>query len=225
MGHYSWFSYIRDITEVIYFISGIGLLIVGCYALKQIKIAKKSIQINSLRDSALLSAKQCERFAKIYLPEISKIRNDIRMKKLITFKGPVENFDDAKDFFEKELTKAFFSKWGGQANIPFVSEILTLLNDLEAFSLYFTKKIADEEMAFQSLATVYCSFLEDIGFPFIMFSRKSSGKKLYSNILELYVLWKDRITAEQLETKFDKLLDEYSKIVPRKIKPTGTEKF
>lgn len=216
---------VHDFLELLYFLSGIGLLIIGFWGLKQlnlakeqIAIAKKEIKTNSERESALLAAKQCEIFADKFLPPISKLisltGND---KGLPKYSGKTYTFQVDSNFAKN--APSFFKKWS--TNTEAMDIMAKLLNDLEAFSVYFTKKIADESIAFQSLGDVYCKTIEDFLYPFITVSRKD--KNLFSNVVELYNLWRDRIRTQQLELELDNLLEEYENINPRQIRPTGTE--
>lgn len=227
MNEMTWFNYLHNYLELFYFLSGIGLLFIGIFGLKQLQlvktqiaIAKKEIKVNSQRESALLSAKQCEVFARSFLPKIAEIQDKMDNVGLDEFKGEIKDFKYDENFFINNSD--FFHTWEEKDEDKTITrEIANLLNEFEAFSVYFTKQIADESIAFQSIGDTFCSTVEGYCYPFI--TLLGENNQSYANIIELYFLWKDRRRAEELETKLDNLMEEYNNITPKQIRPTGTE--
>jgi ADP-heptose:LPS heptosyltransferase len=62
----------------LYFFSGVGILVTVIYALKQLRIARESIAIQSKRDSLRITSEQCEN----YLRNIIDLQNNHRSRKL-----------------------------------------------------------------------------------------------------------------------------------------------
>ena len=67
-----------------------------------------------------------------------------------------------------------------------------LLNKLEFFSMYFTSKLADESVVYQSLHQVFLSTVQEL-YGIIVYKNDVGGKdKYFTNIIELYRLWASR---------------------------------
>jgi hypothetical protein len=102
--------------------------------------------------------------------------------------------------------------------------------------LFFTKGIADEQIAFSSISASYCGIIEEL-YPFICLYRPANQDNSYFNdIIELYKLWKDRINnienvknqdaiekeLDLLKTKLEIQKDLTSKPLRQGMKPLGT---
>jgi hypothetical protein len=96
------------------------------------------------------------------------------------------------------------------------------LNALDGFASFFTNKIADDEIAFNSVGLSFCDSVESI-YPFIVFSRKAGEFSYYHNVIELYKIWKKRIDKLQLQDKIGGLQKTLNEISDVKIDPIGTK--
>jgi len=92
------------------------------------------------------------------------------------------------------------------------SEVRTLLNDLEWFSMSCRYGLADEEMLYQSLQQTYISFVWLVYY-YIASGNINSEDKLYTNVIWLFNTWKDRLldfrsTAKDEARKVDEEYDD-----------------
>lgn len=228
----NFFDDTKSIIENLYFISGPLLFLMSLIAIRQLKIAKDNIRTNSKREAALISAKEVD----VFLEKIIPLGDSIFMKKEAVkfpeFKGVIKNFtnDEFVDW-DKEYTNVFFEKLDSLENLD-----LKFINLLEGFATYFTKGIADEEIAFSSVGKIYCRYVETYYPHITMLRGQNNPNKYYNNLIELYKLWKERLDKFQIEIdllkKQDKIKEDIQNVekikkgVSKKskvIKPLGTE--
>ncbi len=90
---------------------------------------------------------------------------------------------------KEELTNDFFAKY-----------ITDTLNNAEYFAMAFIHNIADESVIFQS---IYPTYLEMCFVLYFYIARNSdpATAKLYSNVAELYNVWRKKETKQKEEIK------------------------
>jgi len=213
---------LKDVLEIISYVSQGGLLIVGILALGQIKIAKKDIAIRSRRESIVLAADQIERFREDFLPKITELNKMYRS--INAMEAPKYRFED---FTEKELRQAS-SKI---ANImekyrrvlddeKFNVSVQELMNLFEGFSVYFTEGVADEKVAFKPLGQVFCDFVEENSFMYCIY-RNQEEMNYYDNTIKLYKTWSGRIIQRKLQDDKSEINKKLKKINIPNIKTIG----
>jgi len=187
----NWFDILGNFSQFL-------LVILGCFVLKQIQIAKNDLKIRCTRESVLRSVELSDMFAREIIPEISKFQ-----------RGTIDS--------NYKLDIAFLNK-----NHELNKRCISILNSFEALSINFTKGVADESSVFTALSQVYCEFIRENS-SFICFLR---GKKLniFTNMIELYKVWSNRISANGLllqDKRIQERLAEFNN-GNDKIKPIGT---
>jgi hypothetical protein len=104
----------------------------------------------------------------------------------------------------------------------FTLDALDILNAMEAFAIYFTKGVADEEIAYSSIGRTYCFVVKKLYFD-IAYSLEDDNDKSFNNLIELYTIWSNRLKSEKLSKEKEKLLSELDCLKMKNIKPIGTE--
>lgn len=66
------------------------------------------------------------------------------------------------------------------------------LNNLEYFAFYFTHKVADESVVYQSLAPTYIKLVELLYISIAGLNDTKSASTYYTNVTELYLTWRER---------------------------------
>ena len=99
---------------------------------------------------------------------------------------------------------------------------LDVLNSMEAFATYFTKGVADEEIAFSSIGRTYCYSVENYFFE-IANCRKLNDDDSFQNIIDLYNIWKERLKKIQLTREQEELMLKLLQVNETKIAPIGTK--
>lgn len=231
---------IRAVLELLYFISGIILMITAFVALKQLKIAKEDIELakqnielakeesklRSKREAISLTATVCSDFKDVIA---NQIRNRVALKgiNLTLYTGSIDS-----DFtFNNDCTIWYTTLSNDPKNKPVLDEInveiVKFLNDLEAFAFYFTSGVCDEQIAFSSHALVFCQFVKDY-YPVI--ARERTANHLgYQPIVELYSIWSIRLEKIKIEREAaaaEKVVQNLRQVAASKtdssISPIGT---
>ena len=101
---------------------------------------------------------------------------------------------------------------------------MDLINQLEAFAIYFTNGAADEGVAFPVAGIPFCHYVESFA-PLLVACRSgaalgvTSGK--YPNTIKLFSIWTDRTRKEQIEAESAKMQKELQTLNPHRVKPIG----
>lgn len=123
----------------------------------------------------------------------------------------IENEKD-KNIYKKILYrkyKIFFYK--DKISKQLSISITESLNHLEYLCMYFTTKLADEEIVYPSLHQSFISVVRMLAITISNMNKKQSDK-YYCNIIEVYGLWKDRyVSACNLEANAKRARDQLTK--------------
>lgn len=202
---------IKPTLEILYFIAGIIVSITAILALKQIKIMKHTSDIQSKRDALTITSEQCVN----YMTNIIKLQNEfyqsLKDKQIYFFEGWHVQLNDNKISLQHEGKIGFrnFKKMN----------FATVCNAMEAFATYFTSKVADESVAFNTLGTTYINATESL-MPILLEVNKDG---YYKNVIKLYILWKKRMISNKLQIQQENIQTEMEKYHSERIKPIGVE--
>lgn len=226
------FHYIRNLLEVLYFISGVILATLGFAVFRQLKLSKVSIetaqdnlrvasealtsakddlQIRVKREAVILAAEQVEKFGKSILPNAAETTDKLEGEGIQIKEWKLEN-----NLFNEVTIKDFESanEWLRTLNSTHVSALIQILNELESFAMYFTGGAADERIAYPSIAPVFCSNVREIAPLLVSLRQKKinivSGP--YQNLITLYDKWASRLRKDELDSQAAKLKAESSGI-------------
>lgn len=202
----------REILEIIYFLSGPTIAVIAIIGLKQITVAKENSVLSAKRESLKLAAEQCKYYYERIIPLQNELDIAIKENNVIFFeKSKVEVFADSF----KVLPYAEDKK-GALVVAP---QITAVLNMMESFATYFVSRVADEKVAFTSIGATFCGETKML-LPIIALA--SSGKH-YNNLIKLFLLWNSRQEKHDLLRDKQKLEERINSISNKVIKPLGTE--
>ena len=88
---------------------------------------------------------------------------------------------------------------------------LLILNNTELFSTYFITKVADEDVAFQTIGNSFCKMIEELSFTYCILRRVDKNLN-FNNTIKLYNLWNNRIEIINIGKEKEKLLKSKNKI-------------
>lgn len=91
----------------------------------------------------------------------------------------------------------------------FTTMVQDILNNLEYFAMAFTHKTADESVIYQSIHATYMSAVKLLYYD-ISINNPKGESRLFTNVIELYNLWKDR-TNKQNESAISVTRENVSK--------------
>jgi hypothetical protein len=237
----------RSWMEIAYFASGVLLVAVACVGLAQLVLAKRAvgaaqrqlevatqalttarddIRIRSEREAVTLAAQRCEHFAHILLPRHNKHVSEIHAAKIALQHWTLRDANFSWQSFEREKEAR---RWLEEAEkIPNVrSLIATILNEFEAFAIYFTSGAAAEKLAYPVVGTLFCYWVEVFS-PHIALVRAAPSMSgivsdPYPNIVMLYQAWSGRRKKSELEGDATRINRELSGLTIPDIRAIGAE--
>ena len=189
---------IKSILEIVYYLSGPVIAYIAYLALGQIRISKeqikeqrKSLQITSKREALKLTSDQVFIYSEKIIPLQNKLNEKIS----------AEGVDFINKFkVEVESGSVNVIRPAGKHQFSsikkIIPELVDVANAMESFSTYFVSGVADEKLAYLSLGSTFCNSVERIA-PVIV--PTSNQGKHFNAVLNLYVIWKSRLEAENLE--------------------------
>lgn len=180
-------STIRSILEIIYFTASFFLLVVAIYGLKQLKITKENSQTNAKREAYRLVAERCTYYLESIIPKLNVI------DKLMA-ENSIKQFGETKIYTsgDKLTIESKQSTRKHDKIIEMAPQIAEALNCLEAFSVFFTSGVAEENVAFSSIGSTYCNSVRVL-LPLVCMAIEGG----YRNVLKLYILWNDKIEKQK----------------------------
>jgi hypothetical protein len=212
-----WDSWIRPVLEALYFLAGIGLFATVFIALKQLRLLKEDMRTKNKRASVEKSIEYLHWFSTDFIPKTNPILDSLI------------GVHNAESFIDNMNREFVFDDKVSPTNTEVVNMIVAcrdlgavdILNQLEYFSSTMTSGLADEELAFNPLSTIYCDITERL-YPLICEFRKEGNTKMFSNIVKLYGIWKDRVEKIDLESKRSDIESRLSKFTEERISSIGS---
>jgi len=212
---------IKDVLEIIYFLSAPVIAFLAFKALGQIKEAKRQVDetketriINAKRESYKLAAEKCEYFLTVITPKMDILNDSIKEHKITFYEKSKVKIDKNEihvfpNFKNEEERKIIFTL------IP----SLEVFNPLESFSLFFISGLADEKIGYLTIGQSFCFSVKRY-LPNIVLL---SGGKHFTNTIELYKIWNARLEKEKLEEEKDIIQRKLNENISMTIKGIGTE--
>lgn len=221
----TFFDSSKSILENLYLLSGPLLFIIGLIGIRQLKIAKDNIRINSQRQASTMSFELCEKYEKSIETKYSKLYNKLKVLNIEPDKLLELNPSSVRNLKGNIINNIEFKKiLENRDEISYL--IVDLANELEGFSVPFIKKLADEELAYDLTFNQYYHWAI-LSMSEIHYAQKVTPNLIemdyYGNICDLYELWKSRNEKEVLERQVATLINKKNKITTNTIKPIGTE--
>mgnify|MGYP003293129347 CR=1 FL=1 len=168
-------------------------------------------EIFAIRDLEMFDRDELDRLLSdksISLIDLAKKYLDIDPKLLLNAK-----ISKASSVVERELVHRVFTskdKDGTEKVIntkllhdDFVQDIMELLNELEWFAMNCNYNLADEEILYQSLHQTYLSTVWMLYF-FISSTNETNEDKTYTNLIWLFVEWRNRLVNITDSTEAEK---------------------
>lgn len=218
----SLFPEVRNWLEIAYFVSQIFVMILIGFGLRQIQLAKSQIETTkdifktqSKRSAVEAAVVECRRFAETIIQDklaLDKFcdENSITYFEKAKFSMTENGFSvDPKDIDKNDLEKL------AKAN----DLISRILNELEAYALFFLSGVADENIAFHTNAKTYIEITEHVFklFPIINIEDDDLGP-----MKSLYFMWSKKYEAKKLQIEQKKIEKKLSTYKASNIRPIGT---
>lgn len=197
----------RDYGQLVLLVNALVLTAILAYGLKQLRLTKTGIQVQSDRSAKERAIEYASRFLRDYV-EISRPYTTARIAAgLPTYRGPIgdftpgsipaENFEDAK---RRILVEPHF---------------IYGMNELAVVAAAFSSGVADEQTGFEIIGRTYCATVAS-HYDLLSLARRELASNHYEPIVRLYRLWAPRLTKSELLAE-RKLLDERIANIPDRI--------
>lgn len=188
---------LKEILEIIYYLTGPALVIVALIGLKQIKIAAEQIKetresrkISSKREAYKIAAEQCKYYLETIIPILNKLDEIIEEKNLEYFtKSEISITEESigiKPYLNDNALDKVFSSC--------LEEFSTAINLIEGFSVYFVSGIAAENVGYKTLGRTYTRSVKKLLPIIIPFGKDKS----FEHTKSLFFTWNSRIENEKL---------------------------
>jgi len=187
-------------------------------AVIQISLAKKTLNISSKRDAAKLAAGQIEVYVTRVIPlqnKLYRVETSLKINKVKIEVGEFQ-FSTVEDKLGALKYKEALTE-----RLKVMSHSLNVINAMEAFSVYFTKGVADEEIAFSSVGQTFVHSVEDLYFD-IATCVANDQDKAFQNLIQLYKIWSKRLEKHRLIRNHKVLSEQLQAIEDISIGPIGT---
>ena len=191
------------VLEGVSYIFAVGIFFAALYGLKQIKSAKNIANMQAKRDAIKLATEKVHYYLTEIIPAFTVVDNYSKESNISVLKESTFEIKDGKISTSIPISNSKkieeFKDVSSKALIP--------LNMSEAFASVFISKLADEEIAFNSVARTFCGSIEDY------MSVIALGDGLYfRNLIELYILWSGKIEEIDLMQEKSRIDIELAKV-------------
>ncbi|WP_369349752.1 hypothetical protein [Stenotrophomonas sp. JAG2] len=187
----------RPYLEAVYFLASIGLLIGVVLSLRQLRLMKTDIDSRNIREARAAALHALDAYAAKFVPLSGSYFDEWKsIEGLTPYVGPIGNFSKEsipQDHRKNSVARFALTKW------------LVALNQLESMSANFTSGVADEALGFKYIGRSFCFWVER-NYDVIAGSRSEAAMPHWQSIVELYLLWRPRLTTAELEAKKDELV-------------------
>ncbi|MGI9527150.1 MAG: DUF4760 domain-containing protein [Weeksellaceae bacterium] len=183
--------------------------------------AKKEFIISSKRYAVHEAAKLCEKFTNQTFRKINEFeRNNMELvKQYPKVVEPIQTWDYSskiKVSNPKQTVESVENLF-----TPHSDFFLDIMNEFEVFAMNFTKQIADEDIAYQTVGRTFLDYVENYH-PIILILNAAQNGTAFRNTRELYGMWQNKTKKQTLKQISEKAKKELEKIVDKEVKPFGT---
>jgi len=184
-----WLLAVHPYLEAAYFCAGVLVLLSLVFASRQLNLLRMDINLRSERAAKEKALIACERYLGEYVRLSGEATKERTAQKLSAYKGPIGDFSYASLPFAS--LEVIFKKVELESMLP-------ELNELEAIAAAFRTGVADEKTGFQIIGRSFCNTVE-YSYDTISFFRKYDVHGYWSGIVEVYSMWRPRLTMAEME--------------------------
>jgi hypothetical protein len=185
---------IRPYAELLFFLSGIGLLIVGCYGLQQLQLVKEDLRFRSTRAAGEKALEAARGYAREFAPNYTQFTRKLVEANLEAYTGKVGDFSVAS------LSQSEKEMGGKRLAILYEGAGVDALNSLDWIASMFVYGLADDSIGFHIFGRSFCGCIANNYDLFALY-----GENHFESIKKLYETWSPRIKKAELESVRAKL--------------------
>lgn len=197
----------------------------GLRSLESIGLTRKDMLTRAERDSRASAIHRCEEFAREILPMNGPLLNGLAAANVPVF---VTDANQVAFDPDNESQIAAASRWWDNLPQQVRSDAVALLNRLEAWSMYFTKRLASYGVASGPCAPMFCSMVVQNYAGLLTLRNLSDSSGKYPNLVEVFKLWIQELEEEKRGLKEGDLLKQLKELQAKGVKtappkPLGTD--
>lgn len=197
------FNFVRDILELWSFIASILIAVFAWKALGQITASKEIARTQAKREALRIAAEKTVQFAEEIIPltsEYNKLKKEGKYP-FLTSTQVTESWPHVEcktDNFPGMMQEVFSNN----------GLVVKILNRMEGFAMFFTCGVADADVAYRPVSSVFCQCAKNF-LPYIIICNER--ERQYTYTLKLYSVWSMRTEKE----KSEKIVQEHSKNISK----------
>lgn len=219
--HTLLFTEVRNWLEVLYFISGVVVMFLIGFGLRQLFLAKEQIETTkeifktqSRRAAVEAAVIECRVFSEAVVQTSLALDKYCKDNSITYFKDAV--FTRTDDGFSVDISK---TNHDDIEKLEGAEEIINrFINGLEAFSLFFLSGVADENIAFHTNAKTFIKLAEEAFKIFPICADKDDAEPIKA----LYFMWHKKYEAKKLKIEQKEISKKLSNYKEQQIKAIGT---
>lgn len=171
----------------------IGVGVIAWYGLRSIRLARQDMVTRATRESRAMALSKAQEFSDMISGESAEIRTDLTAKGIPWFTQKLPNRGAV---FDDDDLYPVAKDWWTKLPADLQNRIIGFLNELEAWSMYFTKELADESVISEPCAPTYISLVMLFS-PWIIVVRKEQYP-FYPNVIKLFEAWRAELEARNV---------------------------
>lgn len=202
------------------------LAIVALRGLGGLGLTKSDILTRAQREARHCAIARAEDMAKVLIPANRELSMKLGEALIPVFVRSAEEVSFDRNKVDRIMGRA--NTWVTSMPPALQMECISYLNRLEAWSMYFTNGLADDEIAFGPCAPTYCSQIAQY-FPVLIVHRANQRSGKYPNAVKLFETWWHKLKEEESGIQMKELVAKISELQHRKAapnplpKPIGTQ--
>jgi hypothetical protein len=208
----AFISAVRPFLEILYFVASILMLGGLGLAYRQLVIIQRDIRIRNQRAAAEKAIDASDRYLCHFVPVQATNFDERRSRKLSSYNGPIG------DFTPESIPKGLFDECHSRLKLD---SWLPSMNILESIAAGFVAGVADEQTGFRVVGRTFCSAVEEC-YDIIALCRMEKTNASWTNIVELYWIWRPRLTKTELEAAKKEMECKLAACPGKSVPPIGT---
>ena len=227
--YFNWLTPYSEILQLLSFVATIALTIISVFGLKQLSIAKKSLKIQSIRDSKKFTSDYIYKYLDRILDNqvLNQTQKNEKILSDFVFSESNEYFVDFSSINKKRTVGKIKTR---EEKLAYIEQVLSaasiynrFLNELEAFCSVVSSGVVDEEMLHRAIGQSFLDLINEAELDqYLRFCAVS--KNIMTNVEEIYILWSMRVTIKELEEVEKENNNTRLKINKMKIKLAAVKK-
>jgi hypothetical protein len=187
----------------------VGLIYVAYRGLRSIRLAQRDMVNRATRDALECAVRRCEEFAERIISLNGEILNGLAAGQVPVF---VQNMDEVRfDPDNAEDIQRAKEWWAGVPSAVRVL-IITLLNRMEAWSMYLNVGLAESTIVHAPCSAPFLGMVVQCYAPILLMRNHASAGN-YPNLVKVYTAWKTQLDVEKKNAEQKDLLGRLGELM------------